>query len=168
MEKSKRFYQHNSPNGKCWGYRREYKARKLRKKGFSTKAAVEARLRQAMSDIDAFERGEVRIKPTTMQDALDLFKRKQEVRSVEKSHAYGVHAQATVKRLQEFVNAFGPSRLMREVTAENIKEWMQAHTVRASTSGALKTNGADQNASAATVQPLQNHRSEGLLRSVAS
>jgi hypothetical protein len=89
-----------------------------------------------MNDIDALERGEVRIKPTTMQDALDLFKRKQDVRSVEKSYAYGVHAHSTINRLQEFVDRFGPKRLVREVTAEDIKEWMHEITERASQSTA--------------------------------
>lgn len=136
MAKSKRFYQYDTPRGQLWGYRRVYKFKPLRKKGFSTKSEAETHLRTAMSDIDALERGEVRIKPTTMQDALDLFKRKLEVRSVEKSYAYGLHAQSTIKRLQEFVEGFGPKRLVREVTAEDIKEWMQETTARASQSTA--------------------------------
>ena len=140
MAQSKRFYQYTpskaSQTGKLWGYRRVYKFKVLRKKGFSTKAEAEAHLRDAMSEIDALERGEVRVKPTTMQDALDLFKRKQEVRSVEKSYAYGVHAKATINRLQEFIDRFGPKRLVREVTAEDIKEWMHETTERASQSTA--------------------------------
>ena len=72
MSNSKRFYQYNGPSGKLWGYRREYKGKPLRRKGFSTKAEAESELRRAMDDIDALERGEVRIRPTTMQDALDL------------------------------------------------------------------------------------------------
>jgi hypothetical protein len=98
-----------------------YNGKLLRKQGFSTKAQAEAHLMQAMQDIAAAERGEVRIKPTTMQDALGLFKRKQDVRAVEKSYAYGVHARATINRLQEFVDQFGPGRLVREVTAEDIR-----------------------------------------------
>jgi integrase len=137
MAKSKRFYQY----GKLWAYRRVYKFKVLRKQGFSTKAEAEAHLLQAMRDIDAAERGEIRVKPTTMQDALDLFKRKQLVRSAEKSYAYGVHAEATIKRLQEFVDGFGPKRLVREVTAEDINEWKQAHTIRASQSTACTYTG---------------------------
>ena len=38
---TKRFFQYDSPNGKLWGYRRKYKHRQLRKKGFSTKADAE-------------------------------------------------------------------------------------------------------------------------------
>lgn len=136
MSKSRRFYQYDTPGGKLWAYRRVYKCKLLRRKGFSTKAEAETHLRTAMSNIDAFERGEVRVKPTTMQDALDLYTRKQDVRSVEKSYAYGVHAKATVKRLQEFVDQFGPNRLVREVTAEDIKEWMHEITDRASQSTA--------------------------------
>jgi integrase len=136
MSKSKRFYQYDTPGAKFWAYRRVYKGKLLRRKGFSTKSEAEAHLRTAMSDMDALERGEVRVKPTTMQDALDLYTRKQDVRSVEKSYAYGVHAKATVKRLQEFVDQFGPKRLVREVTAEDIKEWMHDHTQRASQSTA--------------------------------
>jgi integrase len=140
MAKSKRFYQYTPPkrpqSGMLWGYRRVYKMKLLRKQGFSTKAEAEIDLRTEMSDLDALERGEVRVIPTTMQDALNLFTRKQDVRSVEKSYAYGVHAQATIKRLQEFVDGFGPKRLVREVTAEDIKEWMHETTARASQSTA--------------------------------
>jgi hypothetical protein len=136
MAKSKRFYQYDTPRGQLWGYRRVYKRKLLRKKGFSTKSEAETKLRTAMDEIDALERGEVRIKPTAVQDALDLFKRKQDVRSSEKSYAYGVHAHSTIKRLQEFVDEFGPKRLVREITAEDIKEWMQGHTQRASQSTA--------------------------------
>jgi len=123
-------------SGRLWGYRREYKGKPLRRKGFSTKAEAETELRRAMDDIDALERGEVRIKPTTMQDALDLFKRKQDVWSTEKSYSYGVHAHSTINRLQEFVDQFGPNRLVREITAEDIKEWMHEHTQRSSQSTA--------------------------------
>jgi integrase len=140
MSSSKRFYQYSPPiraqSGKLWAYRRVYKGRLLRKQGFSTKAKAEGHLLQAMQDMDALERGELRIKPTTMQDALDLFKRKQDVRAVEKSYAYGVHARATINRLQEFVGWFGKNRLVREVTAEDIKEWMHYHTKRTSQSTA--------------------------------
>lgn len=136
MAKSKRFYSYDTPAGRFWAYRREYKSKSLRRKGFSTKADAESDLRQAMSDIDALERGEVRTKPTTMQEALELFSRKQRVRSVEKSYAYGVHAEATIKRLQEFVDSFGRNRLVRELTAEDIKEWMHKTTERASQSTA--------------------------------
>jgi integrase len=136
MPKSKRFYQYDTPRGQLWGYRRVHKGKVLRKKAFATKAEAEEHLRDEMNEIDALERGEVRIKPTTMQDALDLFKRKLDVRSAEKSHAYGVHAQSTINRLQEFVDGFGPRRLVREVTAEDIKEWMHGHTQRASQSTA--------------------------------
>lgn len=136
MAKSKRFYQYATPGGKLWAYRRVYKSKLLRKQGFTTKSEAEANLRTSMGDIDALERGEVRVIPTTMQAALNLFTRKQDVRSVEKSYAYGVHAQATIKRLQEFVDTFGPKRLVREVTAEDIKEWMHKTTARASQSTA--------------------------------
>lgn len=139
MSQSRRFYQYSSPtraSSKLWAYRRVYKGKLLRKKGFATKAQAEAHLLQAMQDMDAAERGEIRVKPTTMQDALDLFKRKQDVRAVEKSYSYGVHSRATINRLQEFVDQFGPGRLVREVTAEDIKEWMYYHTQNASQSTA--------------------------------
>ena len=40
MAKSKRFYQYDTPRGQLWGYRRVYKGKLLRKKGFSTKSEV--------------------------------------------------------------------------------------------------------------------------------
>jgi hypothetical protein len=60
MAKSKRFYLYDSPHGKRYAYRREYKRQQLRKRGFETKSEAEAHLRRAMADIDAQERGEIR------------------------------------------------------------------------------------------------------------
>lgn len=41
-----------------------------------------------MDDIDATERGEVRTKPTTAQDALNIYKRNLEIRAKDKDCQY--------------------------------------------------------------------------------
>ena len=67
----KNFHQYVGPGGQTLhGYMRRYKKVRLRKKGFTSKAEAERHLRQAMNDIDAEERGEIRCKPTTAQEAL--------------------------------------------------------------------------------------------------
>ena len=61
----KNFHQYVGPGGQILhGYVRRYKNVRLRKKGFTSKAEAERHLRQAMNDIDAEERGEIRCKPT--------------------------------------------------------------------------------------------------------
>ncbi len=67
MAKSKRFFLYDSPHGKRYAYRREYKGQQLRKRGFETKSEAEAHLRRAMTDIDARERGEIRSQPTARE-----------------------------------------------------------------------------------------------------
>jgi hypothetical protein len=78
----KNFYRYAGPTGQALhGYERQYKNVQLRKKGFVTKNDAEKDLRQAMNDIDATERGEIRTKPTTAQEALNIYRRNLEVRA---------------------------------------------------------------------------------------
>src|SRR3990172_7554685 len=120
-KKPRRFYQENG----LWCYQREYKHRRLRRKGFTTKAEAERRLRQAMDDVDAEERGEVRVKLTTCQDALGIYRRNLEVKAKEKPHNYGANIAWYCQILQEFVDRFGPNRLLREVTETDLREFRQ-------------------------------------------
>jgi hypothetical protein len=81
----KNFHQYVGPGGQILhGYVRRYKNVRLRKKGFTSKAEAERHLRQAMNDIDAEERGEIRCKPTTAQEALNIYRRNLEVRARDK------------------------------------------------------------------------------------
>lgn len=62
-----------------YGYRREYKGKQLRARGFLSSAEAEQHLNQAIADVDGTLRGEYRGKPTTAQDALNIYRRKLEV-----------------------------------------------------------------------------------------
>ena len=84
---AKNFCQYTNPSGQVLhGYQRRYKKHQLRKKGFLLKRDAEKDLRQAMDDIDASERGEVRLKPTTAQEAFEIYKRDQSVRAKQNSY----------------------------------------------------------------------------------
>jgi integrase len=123
---TKRFYIYAGPNGqKLHGYQRKYKHHRLRKKGFTSKSEAEDHLRQAMNDIDAVERGEVRSKPTTAQDALNIYKRNLEIRSKDKASQYRHNVNSNCKVLQEFVDRFGPDRLVRECTETDLRDFYQ-------------------------------------------
>jgi hypothetical protein len=63
-----------------------------------------------MDDIDAFERGEIRSKPTTAQDAFDIYKRDQDVRGQAKSNNYKANNNSIYRILKAFVKHFGPNR----------------------------------------------------------
>jgi integrase len=120
------FYTYADEHGqKLHGYERRYKKRQLRKRGFATKGAAEADLRQAMDDIDAELRGEIRVRPTTMQEALGIYRRKLEVRGRDKPANYNRHATSVCRTLEGFVNRFGPDRLVREVTQTDLREFYQ-------------------------------------------
>lgn len=122
----KNFFQYSGPGGQTLhGYERQYKSKKLRRKGFATKTEAERNLRQAMNDIDALERGEVRYKPTTAQEALNIYRRSLEVKSNEKGYQYAHNVKSNCKVLQEFVNYFGPNRLIRECTETELREFYQ-------------------------------------------
>lgn len=122
----KNFYEYKGPNRQTLhGYIRRYKGQRLRKKGFSTRSEAEKDLRKAMNDVDAEERGEVRTKPTTAQEALDIYRRKLEIRSRDKSGQYGHNVRSNCKVIQDFVNRFGPNRLIRECTEEDLREYYQ-------------------------------------------
>jgi hypothetical protein len=62
------------------GYQRRYKKHQLRKKGFLLKRDAEKDPRQVMDDINALDRGEIRVKPTTAQEALEIYRRDQDIR----------------------------------------------------------------------------------------
>ena len=120
------FYTYSGPgNQRLHGFERRYKTAKLRKKGFTTKSEAEAELRRLMNDIDATERGEVRTKPTTAQEALNIYTHNLEVRAKDKGYQYAHNVRSNCKVLQEFVDRFGPSRLIRECTETNLREFYQ-------------------------------------------
>ncbi len=123
-------------NQKLYGYERRYKNQQLRKKGFNTKGEAEAHLRQAMDDIDAVERGEIRTKPTSCQEALNIYRRKLEVRSKDKGYQYAHNVRSNCKIVQEFVDRFGPDRLVREVTQTDLREFYQTLCFRMSRNSA--------------------------------
>lgn len=107
------------------GYERQYKGKKLRRKGFVTRAEAERNLRQAMNDIDALERGEVRFKPTTAQEGLNIYRRSLDIRAKEKGYQYAHNVKSNCKVLQEFVDYFGANRLIRECTETELREFYQ-------------------------------------------
>ena len=120
------FYQYTSSGGQTLhGYERQYKNVQLRKKGFVTKGDAEKDLRQAMNDIDATERGEIRTKPTTAHEALNIYRRNLEVRARDKGYQYGHNVRSNCKVIQEFVDRFGPNRLIRECTETDLREFYQ-------------------------------------------
>ncbi|MGI9068362.1 MAG: tyrosine-type recombinase/integrase [Pyrinomonadaceae bacterium] len=120
------FYTYAGPgNQRLHGFERRYKKAKLRKKGFTTKGEAEAELRRLMDEIDAAERGEVRSKPTTAQEALNIYRRNLEVRAKDKDYQYGHNVRSNCKVLQEFVDRFGPCRLIRECTETDLREFYQ-------------------------------------------
>jgi integrase len=122
----KNFYQYTGPTGQALhGYERQYKNVPLRKKGFVTKSDAEKDLRQAMNDIDATERGEIRTKPTNAQEALNIYRRNLEVPARDKGYQYGHNVRPNCKVIQEFVDRFGPNRLIRECTETDLREFYQ-------------------------------------------
>lgn len=122
----KNFHQYTGPGGQTLhGYMRRYKSVRLRKKGFTTKSEAEKHLRQAMNDIDAEERGEIRCKPTTAQDALNIYRRNLEVRARDKGYQYAHNVRSNCKVIQDFVDHFGPNRLIRECTETDLREFYQ-------------------------------------------
>ena len=78
-----------------------------------------------MNEIDATERGEVHTKPTTAQEALNIYKHNLEVRAKDKDYQYGHNMRSNCKVLQEFVDRFGASRLIRECTETDLREFYQ-------------------------------------------
>src|SRR5262245_35347542 len=86
---AKNFYQYTAPSGQILhGYQRRYKKHLIRKRGFLLKRDAEKDLRRAMDDIDATERGEIRSRPTSAQEAFDIYKRDQDIRGRFKSTNY--------------------------------------------------------------------------------
>ena len=122
----KNIYEYLGPRGQRFhGYQRLYKGVRLRRKGFITKSDAERDLRRAMNDVDARERGEVRYKPTTAQEALSIYRHNLDVRARDKGYQYGHNVKSSCKVLQEFVNFFGPNRLIRECTETDLREFYQ-------------------------------------------
>lgn len=125
MAKSKRFYTYDAPSGKLWAYRREYKGHQLRKKGFSTKAAAETHLADAMADVDAAERGEVRFKPSTVLDVYNLYREQQEAVMRRKNYRYGCNERAVLKCFHnDFVMRVGQNKLLRQITKHDVNMFM--------------------------------------------
>ena len=138
----KNFYPYTDEHGqKLYGYERRYKKRQLRKRGFTTKGAAETDLRQAMDDIDAELRGEIRVKPTTMREALEIYRRKLKVRGRDKSANFNRHADSVCRTLQAFVDRFGADRLIREVTQTDLREFYQTLCFQISRNSAGVTIG---------------------------
>jgi integrase len=122
----KNFFEYLGPRGqKLHGYQRRYKGVRLRRKGFITKSDAERDLRHEMNDVDARERGEVRYKPTTAQEALSIYRHNLDVRARDKGYQYAHNVKSSCKVLQEFVNFFGPTRLIRECTETDLREFYQ-------------------------------------------
>jgi len=123
---AKNFYQYTGPNRQTlYGYERQYKNRQLRKKGFTLKRDAESHLRQAMEDVDAEERGEIRTKPTTAQEALEIYRRELKIRAQTKDYNYAHTNNSTLKIIQEFVDHFGPTRHIRQCTETDLLEFYQ-------------------------------------------
>ena len=123
---AKNFYQYTGPGGQVLqGYQRRYKKHQLRRKGFLVKRDAEKDLRQAMDDIDALERGEVRVKSTTAQEAFEIYKRDQDIRGQAKSYNYRANNEAIYKILRDFVKHFGPNRLIRDCKETDLREFYQ-------------------------------------------
>jgi integrase len=123
---AKNFYQYTGPGGQVLhGYQRRYKKHQLRKKGFLLKRDAEKDLRQAMDDLDALERGEIRVKPTTAQEAFEIYKRDQDIRGQAKSYNYRANNEAIYKILRDFVKHFGPNRLIRDCKEDDLREFYQ-------------------------------------------
>jgi integrase len=122
----KNFYQYSGPERQTLhGYVRRYKGVRLRKKAFVTKTEAEKHLRQAMNDIDAAERGETYTKPTTAQEALNIYRRNLEIRARDKDYQYAHNVRSNCKVIQEFVDRFGPNRLIRACTETDLREFYQ-------------------------------------------
>lgn len=123
---TKNFYKYIGAGGQTLhGYERQYKGSKLRKKGFVSKSEAERDLRGAMNDLDAAERGEIRTKPTTAQEALNIYRHNLNVRARDKDYQYAHNIKSNCKILQEFVNQFGPNRMIRECTETDLREFYQ-------------------------------------------
>jgi integrase len=123
---TKNFYKYIGAGGQpLHGYERQYKGAKLRKKAFVSKSDAERDLRRAMNDLDAAERGETRTKPTTAQDALNIYRHNLNVRARDKDYQYAHNVKSNCKILQEFVDHFGPNRMIRECTETNLREFYQ-------------------------------------------
>ena len=118
-------YEHDAKGKHCFGYRRRYKNRQLRARGFLSSGEAEQHLNQAMADVDAVHRGEFRGKPTTAQDALNIYRRKLEVIARDKGNQYGHNVRSNCKVLQEFVTAFGPTRLVRETLRQTCASFIK-------------------------------------------
>jgi integrase len=125
-EMAKNFYQYTGPGGQTLhGYERQYKGQQLRKKGFTLKRDAEKDLRKTMEDMDAVERGEIRCAPTTAQEALEIYRYTLEIRAQSKCRQYTHNVNSNCKVLQEFVDHFGPKRLIRECTEDDLREFYQ-------------------------------------------
>jgi integrase len=123
---AKNFYQYIGPgNQMLYGYERQYNGKQLRKKGFTLKSAADKHLRQAMDDIDEAARGNPRLKPTSAQEALEIYKHALEVKARTKSNSYARNNKYKCGVIQEFVDQFGKTRPIRECTHIDLLEFYQ-------------------------------------------
>jgi len=123
---AKNFYPYKGPgNQTLYGYERQYKGKQLRKKGFTLKSAAEKALREAMDDIDDDAKGITRSKPTTAQEALEIYRRQLDIQARSRNAAYADNATFTCKIVQQFVDHFGPTRHIRECTQTDLLEFYQ-------------------------------------------
>lgn len=145
MPKSRRFYTYDSPQGKLWGYRREYKGQQLRKRGFSTKASAETHLTQAMGDVDAAERGEMKpVKPTTLREAIKLYIDYYSLIAKNKPYSYSNNLRYVHKLLLEFADKVckgaDKDEYLRRITEVHIQEFMLSLYARKLTKSTVMTH----------------------------
>ena len=77
---AKNFYQHSGLGGQVLhGINAAAKNTNFAGKGFCS-SGIRKDLRQVMDDINALDRCEIRVKPTTAQEALEIYKRDQDIR----------------------------------------------------------------------------------------
>ena len=143
MAKAKRFYAYDTPQGKKWGARREYKTKQLRKKGFDTKAEAEQWLRDEMDRID----GKLPVAPihsetlTTVKDALAIYKAELQSRAAGKGDSYTRHASSVIIKLTEFVKFVGADKPLRQVTPAEMRNWLQSMTADGLAKSTVRTHG---------------------------
>ena len=78
-----------------------------------------------MQDIDDKARGKSTLKPTSAQEALEIYKHALEVKARTKSDSYARNNKYKCGVIQEFVDKFGPTRPIRECTHIDLLEFYQ-------------------------------------------
>ncbi len=123
---AKNFYQYLGPgNQTLYGYERQYQGKQLRKKGFTLKSAADKHTRGAMQVIDDKASGKSTLKPTSAQEALEIYKHALEVKARTKSDSYARNNKYKCRIIQEFVDKVGKTRPIRECTNIDLLEFCQ-------------------------------------------